>query len=122
MPWLGNFKVESLGSRRDASLVGLLFKLLDGDGRGKLNDFTPTVVELAPARKGRHTITGLQLVDQTDADSLLGYERCIVGRAPKVWKKLPQDVLRDGKENGWQNITKECQRFLAGPSREEVKI
>ena len=102
-------------------MVGLLFKLLDGDGRGKLNDFTPTVVELAPARKGRHTVTGLQLVDQTDANSLLGYKRCIVGRAPKVWKKLPQDVLRDGKENGLQNITKECQRFLTGKKSKSQK-
>ena len=69
---LGDFKVESLESRRDASLVGLLFKLLDGDGRGKLNDFTPIVTNLAPTQKGRHTIIGLQLVDQTDANSLLG--------------------------------------------------
>ena len=34
---LGGFKVESLESRRDASLIGLVFKLLDGDGRGKLS-------------------------------------------------------------------------------------
>ena len=63
----------------------------------------------------------MQLVDQTDANSLLGYERCIVGRAPKIWKRLPQDVLRDGKDNGWQNITKECQRFLTGKKSKSQK-
>ena len=82
---IGDFKVESLESRRDASLVGLLSKLLDGDGRGKLNDFTPTITDLAPTRQGRHTVTGLQLVDQTDVNSLLGYKKCIIGRAgPEV--------------------------------------
>jgi hypothetical protein len=86
---LGNFKVESLESRRDASLIGLLFKLLDGDGRGKLNDFKPTIIDVAPARKGRHTTTGLQLEDKTNTKSLIGYERCIVGRATRVWRKLP---------------------------------
>ena len=86
---LGNFKVGSLESRRDASLIGLLFKLLDGDGRGKLNDFKPTIIDVAPARKGRHTTTGLQLEDKTNTKSLIGYERRIVGRATRVWRKLP---------------------------------
>ena len=36
---LGNFKVESPESRRDASLIGLLFKLLDGDGKGETQCF-----------------------------------------------------------------------------------
>ena len=48
------------------------------------HDFTRTVVDLDPAHKDRHTATGLQLTDQTNANSLLGYERCIVGKAPKV--------------------------------------
>ena len=47
---LGGFKVESLEARRDASLVGLLFKLLDGKGRGQLNNFKPEVAEMDPKR------------------------------------------------------------------------
>ena len=39
----------------------------------------------------------------------------------KVWKRLPQDVLKDGKENGWQNITKECQRFRIGKKSKSQK-
>ena len=105
---------ESLESRRDASLIGLLFKLLDGDGRGKLHDFKPSIIDVAPARKGRHTTTGLQLEDKTNTKSLIGYERCIVGRATRVWRKLPQELLEDGQKRGWQNITKICQRFLTG--------
>ena len=47
---LGGFKVESLESRRDASLIGLVFKLLDGDGRGKLSSYTPEVAEIDPKK------------------------------------------------------------------------
>ena len=45
---VGGFSVESLDSRRSAALIGFTFKLLDGDGRGLLNEFIPTVVEPDP--------------------------------------------------------------------------
>ena len=118
---LGGFKVESLESRRDASLIGLLFKVLDGDGRGKLDDFKPTIETLDPIRKGRHTTTGLQLKDQTNADSLLCFERSIAGRAHEVWKKLPQGLLTSKGEGKWQSITKNCQRALTGKKLKQEK-
>ena len=83
-----------------------MFKMLDGDGRGKLDDFKPTVETLDPMRKGRHTTTGLQLKNQTDANSLLGFERSIAGRAHGVWKKVPQSLLTSKGEGKWQSITK----------------
>ena len=42
---MGQFEVESLGSRRQAALIGIVFKLLDGDGRGMLNEFIPILME-----------------------------------------------------------------------------
>ena len=51
----------------------------------------------------------------------MSYERSIVGRAPAVSKRLPQDVLRSGKENNWQSITKECQRFLTRKQAKKKK-
>ena len=38
----------------------------------------------------------------------------VEGQASKIWSKLPQDILRSGQDNGWQSITKDCQRFLTG--------
>ena len=106
--------MESLGARRDASLIGLIFKLLDGDGRGKLDEHKPKTETLNPTRRGRHTITGLQLENQTNAKSLLCFERSIAGRAHKVWRKLPQELLMSKGEGKWQSITKNCQRALTG--------
>ena len=111
---LGGFSVKPLCERRDASLIGLMFKLLDGDGRGQLHDFAPTVVNLQPAHQGRHTQTGLQLVEMSNSKSLSTFNRSILGRAPKVWSKLPQHLITQGLENGWQTVTKKCQRFLTG--------
>ena len=79
--------------------MGLLFKLLDGEGRGKLNGFKPMIENRNPIRKGRHTTTGLQLKNQTTANSLLGFERSIAGRAHKVWEKLPQELLMSKGED-----------------------
>ena len=45
------------------------------------------------------------------------YERSMAGRADKVWKKIPQRLLQHGKNTGWLNITKECQRLLIGNKR-----
>jgi hypothetical protein len=64
--------------------MGLVFKLLDGDGRGKLSSYAPEVAEMDPKRKCRHTTTGLQIVDKANSRSLLAYERSKVGRAPAV--------------------------------------
>ena len=96
---LGGFKVESLVSRRDTSLIGLVFMLLHGDGRGKLNSYAPEVDEVDPGKKCRHTTTGLQIVDKTNSLSLLAYERSTIETAPAVRGNLPQDMLRSGKEN-----------------------
>ena len=114
---IGGFNTESPESRRDASLIGLIFKLLDGCGRGQLNDYTPTVVDVIPEKVNRNTTTGLQIIDQTNSRSLIAFERGIVGRSSKVWKKIPQHILRSGNEAGWQTITKACQRFLTGKSK-----
>ena len=42
------------------------------------------------------------------------FERSIAGRAHKVWKKLPQELIMSKGEDQWQSLTKECQSALTG--------
>ena len=79
-------------------------------------------MQLAPVHMNRHTVSGLQLKVHTNSKSLLAYERSIVGHAPNVWERLPQELISKGSAEGWQSITKECQRFLTGTVKGQTRI
>ena len=111
----GGFQVEPLSSRREASLIGFLFKLLDGDGRGELNAYVPVLSEHSTTFNSRHDSSSIQIKPRVDLrETTKQFDRSVEGQASKVWSKLPQDILRSGQDNGWQSITKDCQRFLTG--------
>jgi len=110
----GEFKVETLSSRREAALIGLIFKLLDGDGRGGLNEFVPEL-HTTKTRNNKSDDHDLQIKRRLDfRETTKAYDRSIEGQAATVWSKVPQEILKVGEANGWQKITKQCQRFLTG--------
>lgn len=111
----GGFTVESLSSRREAALIGFLMKLLDGGGRGALNEFVPELQTQNNTRAGGgsdHKIVIKEAIQYEDTSNQ--YSRSIGGRAADVWAKIPNDILKVGESDGWQKITKQCQRFLTG--------
>ena len=90
---MGKFKVESLDSRREASLIGFTSKLLDGAGRGLLQDFIPTL-EMPVASKTKQ-LKKVRVKPRLDSrDTSKQYDRSIEGLLPKVWSKLPQELLQ----------------------------
>jgi hypothetical protein len=110
---MGKFKVESLDSRREASLIGFTFKLLDGAGRGLLQDFIPTL-EMPVASKTKQ-LKKVRVKPRLDSrDTSKQYDRSIEGHFPKVWSTLPPDLLQNSETDNWQSLTKNCQRFLTG--------
>jgi hypothetical protein len=120
---LGNFEIESLQSRREASTTSLVFKLLDGKGRGELNQFTPSLkvyreASRYPARSCSNPYaqpkSGIRLEDPTDAYSLDQYKRSIAGTAPRIWDSLPQELLEHGLDGGWGRINKQAKNVLTG--------
>jgi hypothetical protein len=109
----GGFKVETLSSRREAALIGFVFKLLDGDGRGGLNEFVPEL-HTTKTRSNKSGGHGLQIKRRFDSrDTTKAYDKNIEGQTTTVWSKVPQEILKVGETNGWQKITKQCQRFLS---------
>jgi hypothetical protein len=72
---------ESLRSRREAALLGLSFKLLDGAGRGALQEFAPILsvsypdFECKAASHGQSWYQG-QGFDFCDFSELLQAQRC----------------------------------------------
>ena len=73
---MGEFKVESLGSRREASLIGFTLKLLAGGGRGLLQDFVPTL-EVPTASKTKQ-LKRVQVKPRLDRrDTSKQYDRSV---------------------------------------------
>jgi hypothetical protein len=107
---------EDLSCRREASVFGMLCKMLDGEVRGDLKDFIPQFASAQHNRRGRSAAvnTSLALTDLSQSTSLLQYERSFCGIAPKVFKKIPEELIQKGKEGGWRKIMKKGQRFLCG--------
>ena len=118
---MGQFEVESLGSRRQAGLIGFVFKLLDGDGRGMLNEFIPSLVE--PALSKTREVGKTEIKGALDfRDTSKQYDRSIGGQIPVVWQLLPPGLLQVQTDKGWQSATKRCQRFLTGKKQESEKL
>ena len=124
---IGGFEIESLSSRREAAAVAFALRLLDGNCRGVLQDFTPTLetVSIPQAfedesignRVSRHHFretTGLQVKKSAVLGSLQRYERCFFGALPQIWSKIPQWIIQLGESKGWKTITNKCKSFLTG--------
>ena len=41
------------------------------------------------------------------------------GALPAIWAKLPQSWILQGKEKGWEKITKKCKLFLNGKEQKK---
>jgi acetyl/propionyl-CoA carboxylase alpha subunit len=115
---IGNFSVESLQARREAAAMSLALKLLDGKGRGDLQNFVPALIEPIKMCKRitRHTLDGIQLASNIKATSLDVYKRSFQGVLPQIWEKIPSNIIARGKLKGWLKIKTACTNFLTGKS------
>ena len=106
---IGGFKVESLVVRREAAVLALNFKLLDGKGRGILQNQMPTLMNNHTHSKCTRLAsdsTGIQIKNIVTHSSLDSFKRCSIGVLPDIWKKIPQDLLKRGQSHGWTQISK----------------
>jgi hypothetical protein len=99
---------------------GCTFKLLDGGGRGLLNDFVPTITE--PEQSITRQSKVCEIVPALDfRDTSKQYDRSIGGQIPVVWNMIPQELTLGEGTDEWQKKTKNCQRFLTGKKLADLK-
>jgi hypothetical protein len=145
---VGGFVVESLGSRRDASLIGLVLKLLEGDGRGEVVCCTPApslcdrsgnwipqearcekraaAVKSEAATKEVYkshrplfdSFDGHQLKITYSVDSKPLYVHSANGSVPNVWSKLPQELIDEGMETWLEVNPQELSTLFNGQETE----
>ena len=114
----GRFKADSLQSRREAAAIDLALKLLDQDCRPGLNQFAPALISGLSVNHDHSTQTqdrmdGIQLQPCVLSKYPLDiFRRSFLGSIHTIWAKLPQDLLRKGKQSKWIYISKKCKKFL----------
>ena len=70
--------------------------------------------EQAGKKRCRHSATGTQLQSRSKVNSLDSFKRSYLGSIHNIWAKMPQEIIRDGREKGWIKITKRSKEFLMG--------
>ena len=120
---IGNFKVESLQSRREATAVAFTLKLLDGAARGVLKKHIPKIVTRKSKKDydNRSGIRHLQIADRTNYDSLDLFKAGYLGQIHKIWARIPVSLLEKGQRIGWRKITKQCKEVITGKTSNKIK-
>ena len=47
------------------------------------------------------------------------YRRSFQGVLPKIWSKIPIEIINRGEERGWLKIKSACTDFLIGKTKRE---
>ena len=116
-----NFTAEPLQARRDAATLAFAFKLLDGKTRGELVHFVPKLIEpLRLCRKRtRQTLEGTQVASKLKSNSLDVYKRSFVCALPKIWSRIPSELIEQGANYGWCKIKTACTNLLLGRTKKK---
>ena len=112
---MGGFECESLKLRREAATVSLALKMLDGDCRSGLDSLKFLIAD-TPSCHSRNTKaakSGIQLVPITVwKKSPNSFSRSFMGALPRIWSKLPHELIKRGCEQGWRKINASCKRYI----------
>ena len=108
--------IPSLEDRRKAAAVGLTCKLLDGKGRGKLQEMKP-MPQSKNIRRSRR-ISGsshsFKFQNQSKPKSLEVFKRSFRGRIPEIWNNIKDRSLSNKSPTvEFQKIRKKIQRNIA---------
>ena len=108
---LGDFQVESLGSRRESSCLSVACKLLAGLGGGSLSRFAPQVY-MATARS-RHQLNGLQIKMPVKPSKcpLQCFRRSFLSTMPHIWSLVPQHLITECQQVGWIKLPSKFKRY-----------
>ena len=110
---------QSLLHCRNASIIGLICRLLAGEGQGNLQNYCPLFRGAENARlqftrlHAWDPAAHLRLIDPTDFRTLDRFRRSWQIVAVHLWNTLPPDLLLTGATCGWRAILKQAQRQVS---------
>ena len=110
---------QSLLHRRNASIIGLVCRLLAGEGRGNLQNYCSLFCGAENTRRQSTCLHAwdpaahLRFIDPTDFRTLDRFRRSWQVVAVHLWNTLPPDLLLTGATCGWRIILKQAQRQVS---------
>ena len=119
-----------LESRREAAAVGLLIKVLDDEGRGRVNELKPERMDpsqtplrrstrLAAAKAPPHHHQ-LRPAPVHNSNSLETYRRSWGVRIPQVWNNLDYEVLHQQQHiENFTPLRKQLQRHMTMSAKQQ---
>jgi len=107
--------LPSLETRRKAAALGLVCKLLDGEGRGELQSLEPNFSSgnkklRRSERINQQALHKFQIETTTNTKSINIFKRSLRGRIPDIWNKLDDDCLFQDEIPKFQDYRKQMQR------------
>ena len=108
---------QSLSHRRNAAIIGLICRLLNGEGRGNLQDYCPRFCHVDSHRQSSRLHTWdsaahLCFIDPCDFKTLDRFRRSWQVVAVQLWNSLPPNLLLTGATCGWRGVLKQAQRQI----------
>ena len=108
---------QSLQGRREAVAYGMLCKQLDDDCVDPVKEWCPKIIKNINHNKRKRNSVKREyrlepVINVHRKFSLETYKRSYVPQVVNVFDKLPNDIILEGMENGWNNIMKKGRKYL----------
>ena len=109
---------QSLFHRRNASIIGLVCRLLAGEGRGNLQNYCPLFHDVDNTLRQSTRLHAwdpaahLRFIDPTDFRTLDRFRRSWQVVAVHLWNNLLPDLLLTETTCGWRSILKQAQHHV----------
>ena len=106
---------KSFSHCRNATIMGLVCRLLAGEGRGNLQTYCPQFYGNQTLRRSHRLDAAehLRFVNPCNFRTLDRFKRSWLATAAYVWNGLlPADLILQGEVSGWRIILKDVQRCI----------
>ena len=115
--WSCSFVFQPLSHRRNAAIMGLVCRLLAGEGRGNLQTYCPQFCGNQTLRRSHRLHSWdpaehLHFVNPCNFRTLDRFKRSWLATAVDIWNGLPADLILQGEACGWRTILKDVQRCI----------
>ena len=112
-----SFVFQPLSHRRNAAIMGLVCRLLAGEGRGNLQTYCPQFCGNQTLRRSHRLHSWdpaehLCFVNPCNFRTLYRFKRSWLATAVDIWNGLPADLILQGEACGWRTILKDVQRCI----------